>query len=44
MRCIGPVEDSLKGIFEADMHAVLIQKSGGDVGFSLSKLRPEREV
>ncbi|MHA1865447.1 MAG: adenosylcobalamin-dependent ribonucleoside-diphosphate reductase [Candidatus Heimdallarchaeaceae archaeon] len=39
-----PVEDSLKSIFEAVKNMVIIEQSGGGVGFDFSKLRPKGDI
>ncbi|NOZ82644.1 MAG: hypothetical protein GXN98_02330 [Euryarchaeota archaeon] len=39
-----PVEDSLRSIFTALKHMVIVQQSGGGTGFSFSKLRPRGDI
>ncbi len=39
-----PVEDSLRSIFSALKHMVVVQQSGGGTGFSFSKLRPRGDI
>ncbi len=39
-----PIEDDLGKIFQAVKEMALIQKSGGGVGFSFSRLRPEGSI
>lgn len=36
-----PVPDSMQGIFTAQLHMALVQKTGGGTGFSFSRVRPE---
>ncbi|MEM4230809.1 MAG: adenosylcobalamin-dependent ribonucleoside-diphosphate reductase [Candidatus Pacearchaeota archaeon] len=39
-----PIPDSLDGIFQAVKDMAIIQKTGGGVGFSFSRLRPEGSI
>jgi len=39
-----PVEDSLESIFQAIKEMVLLQQSGGGVGFNFSKIRPKGSI
>lgn len=39
-----PVDDSLESIFTAVKNMVLIEKTGGGVGFDFSKLRPKGDI
>jgi ribonucleoside-diphosphate reductase alpha chain len=39
-----PVDDSVEDIFDALKNMALIHKSGGGVGFSFSKIRPQGDV
>lgn len=38
---VAPIEDDMAGIFDALKKSTLIQKSGGGMGFSFSRLRPQ---
>jgi len=39
-----PVEDTIEGIFEAVKEMALITRTGGGIGFSFSRLRPQGDV
>ena len=41
---VPPIDDSVESVFEAVKNTALTHKSGGGTEFSLSRLRPEKDM